>query len=292
MKNPRHLYTFFLLIFTFFSCTSKGNGENESQHIQQEASNVNPVEINIEEKWELPDILKEVSGIVLISDNLFACVQDEDGKIFVYNTQTSQIEKEIPFAGTGDYEGIALVENTVYVVRSDGKIYQVENWDGEKPEVSEFDTHLTEDDNVEGLVYDDRDNQLLLAVKDGDKKDENSKGIYAFDLDSKSMTKEPKFKIDLNDPLLSDGKEKKKSKRFRPSEIGINPATGEIYLTDGPSSKLLIMDRTGKINSVVQLDEKNFPQAEGLTFNSTGEIFISNEGNDGTGNILKISLND
>src|SRR5690606_16376341 len=130
-------------------------------------------------------------------------------------------EKEIPFAGAGDYEGIALAGNIAYVVRSDAKIYKVENWESDNPTVSEYDTPLTDDDNVEGLFYDKQDHRLLLAVKDGKKENADFKGIYAFDLATNRLDKEPVIKIDLNDPLLSKSGEKKKSKRFRPSEIGI-----------------------------------------------------------------------
>ena len=45
----------------------------------------------------LPESLNEISGITYISNNTFACVQDEDGFIFIYNTERNEILKKIKF---------------------------------------------------------------------------------------------------------------------------------------------------------------------------------------------------
>ena len=78
-------------------------------------------DIRILEKHDVPGILREISAIVYLDENRFACVQDELGTIFIYNTETQKIEKEIEFAGPGDYEGLAIVNETAYVLRSDGE---------------------------------------------------------------------------------------------------------------------------------------------------------------------------
>ena len=75
--------------------------------------------VTIAQKWDVPDILREVSGIVYLGNHQFACVQDEAGVIFLYNTQTMNIDRQITFGAAGDYEGIALVGDNAYVVRSD-----------------------------------------------------------------------------------------------------------------------------------------------------------------------------
>ena len=74
--------------------------------------------VEVVKKWELPDILYEVSGIAYMGDQKIAAVQDEKGIIFVYNLSTSSIEKEILFGEDGDYEGIALAGSTAYVLKS------------------------------------------------------------------------------------------------------------------------------------------------------------------------------
>lgn len=81
--------------------------------------------MSILEKWELPDELKEVSGIALMSEGKFACVQDEIGTIFIYDASQEKITDQIKFAGAGDFEGITLNGNSAYVLRADGVILKL-----------------------------------------------------------------------------------------------------------------------------------------------------------------------
>jgi len=258
--------------------TGKGSKKNTQQPSP---------EIRIMDKWDLPADLKEVSGIAYIDKERFACVQDEEGTIFIYNRVTNKIEKEIPFAAPGDYEGITLNGNTAYVVRADGRIYEID-MNAAKASAKEYKTPLTVDHNVEGLCYDKDNNRLLLAIKGDEPGNKDYKGIYAFDLSKKTLAAEPVFKIDLNHAMINtEGGKKKKS--FMPSAIGIHPETKEFYITDGPKSGLLIMDASGNIKKLLQLG-KDFAQPEGITFSPQGEVFISNEGTKQPGNILQVQV--
>jgi uncharacterized protein YjiK len=245
-------------------------------------------DIKISQKWNMPAVLKEISGIAYMDGERFACVQDEQGIIYIFNTATGKIEKEIPFAGAGDFEDIAMVGETAWVVRADGKLFEVDMKSGK---AVQHNTSLTVEHNVEGLAYDKAANRLLLAIKDEEPSGADYKGIYGFDLATKKLAKEPVYKIDLSHELFADGKGKKgkKGKAVKPSALGIHPSTGEIYVTDGPKSRLLIIDSKGGIKNLVQLD-KTFEQPEGLTFSPQGELYISNEGNKQPGNILAVTL--
>ena len=54
-----------------------------------------PVAYEIINEWQLPKELDEVSGIDWVGDNKLACIQDEDGIIFIFNLETSKVEKSI-----------------------------------------------------------------------------------------------------------------------------------------------------------------------------------------------------
>jgi len=248
--------------------------------------------ISIQAKWDLPDELKEISGLAYLDDQRFACVQDEEGTVYIYNTANKAIERKIPFAGTGDFEGLALVDKTAWVVRSDGHLYEISGLSGEKPVVKEYDTPLTEQHNVEGLCYDAANNRLLLAIKDAEPGGENYKGIYAFDLATKKMPGEPAYKIDLDHSLLQDDKGKKKAGAIMPSAITIHPSTKELFITDGRKSKLLVLDNKGDVKQLYKLDKQSFAQPEGITFTPAGELFISNEGPKQPANILKVEISE
>lgn len=249
-------------------------------------------EVEVVNKWDVPEELKEVSGIAYLSDGRFACVQDEKGVIFIFNTRNLKIEKKIPFGDNGDYEGIALKGKTAYVVSSEGRLYEIDNIDKATPKVKEYNTPLTEKHNVEGLCLDQKHNRLLLAIKDAESGNKDYKGIYAFDLAEKKMTEAPVFKINLKDPVFKNVNAKKSDGVMKPSEISINPVSDNIYLTEGTRPKLLIMDQKGNLITFYQLDEATFAQPEGMAFSPEGDLYISNEGNKGSGNILEVRIDD
>ncbi len=243
--------------------------------------------ISIRKKWELPSSLKEISGIAFIDNNRIACVQDEEGTIYIFNRTNGKVEKEIPFGKAGDYEGIAIVGTTAYVQRADGKIFEVADYNSGKPSVTEHSTPLTAKQNVEGLGYDKKNNRLLLAIKGKEPASDEYKGIYAFDLSSKKMATEPVVKIDLTHDIWKDISKKNK---IQPSDLEVHPSTGDLYIVDGADPKLLVMDERGNKKNLYQLSDNDFMQPEGIAFSEAGELFISNEGRTGSGNILEVSI--
>lgn len=247
----------------------------------------------IEETWEMPTKLEEISGITWIGDNRMACVQDEEGIIFIYNLATSKIDKQIKFGNDGDYEALAVVDSTAYVVNSEGIIFEVSNYLGTDTKVQQHETFFTGKSNIEAVVFDPKNNRLLITTKGDDPKSETEKGIYAFNLETKQMETEAVFTISQADPIFQEGKsDKKKVKNLRTSEIGIHPKNRNIFLLQANPSRLLELDAKGKPLKVYNLDLKKFSQPEGLTFSPEGALYISNEGKSGSANILKINLDN
>lgn len=250
--------------------------------------------VSIVKKWDLPKELLEISGLSWMDHERFACVQDEKGIVFIYNTKTNAIEKQIPFSDPGDYEGLALVGEMAWVIRSDGKLYEISSIRDDKPSVKTYDTPLTAAHNTEGLCYDKKNNRLLVAIKEDEPGGVDYKGIYAFDLAAKKMDKAPVMKIDLNDQHFAEmGGKKKKAKSgdaIMPSAIAVHPLNGDIYITEGRNPKLLIATDAAVIRKLYLLDKNQFVQPEGITFSPEGELFISNEGTKQPGNILKVDL--
>ncbi len=223
--------------------------------------------------------MKKISGIDYIDADHFACINDEAGTIFIYNTSTQKIEEEIPFAPPGDYEGITLVNDNAYVACADGRLYEILGFRSGKPGVKEYGTHLTVKQNVEGLCYDKKNNRLLVVIKGKEEGTQSYKGIYAFDLSTKTMPIKPVFKIDMQDSVFSKLSGKRPQSVMQPSEIGIHPILGDIYITDGNRPQLLIMDKAGEIKTLYTLNKSAFIQPEGIAFTPSGELFISSEGN-------------
>ena len=75
--NLNIFFTFFLL---FLSC------QKQSKVVFDKCSIYNlkqPTEV-----WNMPKQLKEISGIVILNDEKVVCVNDEDGKLFIYDLNT------------------------------------------------------------------------------------------------------------------------------------------------------------------------------------------------------------
>ncbi len=244
----------------------------------------------ISKTWELPTELNEVSGIVWVDDHTLACVQDENGIIFLYDLIKGSVTDKIPFAGNGDYEGIALHNTDIYVMQSDGLLYEIKNWSSTNKTVTSYQTGFNASNNMESLTYSAKDNCLLTASKNKDSYD-HFKAIYKISLSSKSADiKTPAYKIELNAAVRKEQKTKKSQNKFSPSEIAVHPLTNDIYVLEGKNPKLVILDASGTLKSVYTLDESNFPQPEGMTFSRDGDLYISNESGSGPATIHLVTL--
>lgn len=246
-----------------------------------------PLAYEVIEEWKLPEELMEVSGIDWIGDNKIACIQDEDGTIFIFDLNTSKIEKRIDFAGPGDYEDIHIVGENAYVLRSDGEIFEVQNYLSATPKTKTYPNFLSEKQNMESLAWDKKNNRLLLAVKDREPEDDSYKGVYQFSLNDKDLKEEPVYRLEMEDHLLND-RDVQLRKKLRPSGLSMHPENGIFYILDGRASQLVIASSKLKPEKRYALKEDEFEQAEGITFSEDGRLFISNEGKGEKANIMEV----
>jgi uncharacterized protein YjiK len=216
-------------------------------------------------------------------------VQDEIGMVFIYDIRKNQIIKEIPFAGKGDFEGIASVDQTLYVLQSGGILFGINDFQSKAPSVKYYKTGIPARDN-EGLCYDSKNKRLLIACKGG-YKDDNLKSkqlIYSFDLTTMKLSNEPVFILDVKiirklvkeNGIKIPGIDKDEVNKidFRISDIAINPMTGKLFLISAADNAMIVTGMSGIPDNILPLKNEYFRQPEGITFNSAGDLFISNEG--------------
>lgn len=237
--------------------------------------------------FALADELREISGLTVLSDGRLAAVQDEEGTVFILNPTTGAVEARTPFGEAGDYEGIELVGDRLFVLVSKGDLYELSGWDGGAPEVRLHETHLRGKNDTEGLGYDAANNRLLIACKEdaGEGLDKDKRAVYAFDLASGRLSDAPVFVLDakaLEDQIQSKGK-------FRPSGLAVHPATGDVYIVSSVAKAIVVVGGDGQVRRVWDLPEDIFEQPEGLAFLPNGDLFVSSEGADGPGMLYRFT---
>ena len=61
-----------------------------------------------------------------------------------------RIVRDLPFSDVGDFEGITRAGDRLYALRSDGKLFEIENFAGDDFHVNSYDTRLPVKDS-EGI---------------------------------------------------------------------------------------------------------------------------------------------
>ena len=115
--------------------------------------------------YVLPQILKEISGITAIDGSSVACVQDERGIVFIHDINSNQTIRQFNFGSSGDYEDIARVGNTLYIVNSSEVLTEITDFKSVKFKAENYMTGIPGKD-IEGLCYDKKNNRLLIAPKE------------------------------------------------------------------------------------------------------------------------------
>lgn len=254
--------------------------------------------------YTLPAALREISALTYVNPMTLVCIEDEHGILYTYNLETRVIAAQRTFGAIGDYEGIARIGETMYVLRSDGWLFEVAGYSSESPAVKLYPTGISSKDN-EGLCYDASRHRLLIAAKSKSGKGaefKNKRLIHEFNLKTMSMQEEPAFILHLPEItqfMRTQGIALPQSQKvndgatlsspvvdLKPSAIAIHPITGELYLLSSSSHLLVVFNMEGRVQDVKLLDPELFNQAEGMTFNEKSDLFISNEGGDKAATIL------
>jgi SdiA-regulated len=287
MKNC-HLLVAIVLASIMISCKA-GPGKKE----RLPGYNLESPDLNL----NLPDILYEISGQTYIDPTSFACIQDNKGILFIYDFAKKEIKKQFTFFSNGDYEGIAKVEDTIYVLRSDGTLFEISDYNSDNVIVIPYPTYIPVRNN-EGLCYDAAGYRLLIAGKENTGKGEGLKDrrfVFGFDVKTKSLLPEPVYTFSiksLKEFAINSGfdlpvKQKKKKKKvlsvepvflFRPSAMCFHPITGDLIILSSEDHLIFAFDNSGKIKNIARLNPLLFPQPEGITFLMNGDMLISNEG--------------
>lgn len=236
--------------------------------------------------------LKEISGVVYDpKNNEFICHNDEKGVVYFLDRETKMIKREAVFAGKGDYEDIALVKGSIYVLRSDGMLTKIlSDSTGKYFGVEVGKVPLAGTNDFETLYYDDNRKALIVICKNCQGDTKKTVSAFAYYPDSSGFESRPIFVIDAEEvKRLWEAEKLPKTSHLQPSAAAIHPLLKKLFILSSASNQLVIADTDGNVESVYLLDKKLFPQPEGITFKNNGDMYISNEGVTSKGTLIRFS---
>jgi uncharacterized protein YjiK len=242
-----------------------------------------------ETKLELA--IKEISGLAWDgTNNMFLAHNDESGKIFFLDRDSKKIIKQVNFGGKGDYEDIAMVGTVPHVLKSDGTIYRVniDSSGGLQAQADELGKLSIEGAvDFETMYYDSTRRALILICKNCKMDNKATVSAFAYYLDSTGFDPNPVYRINAD---AVDSLSPKKTSKLQPSAARIHPRLGKLFIISSAANLLVVTSLNGEVESVHRLAPKMFPQPEGLAFNKTGDMYISNEGVTGHSTILRFTF--
>lgn len=228
--------------------------------------------------YELPSLLIEISGHTLTDSGTVLCVQDELGAVFEYDLEKGEIINIFRFTDIGDFEGITIKDNRIYVLRSDGTIFSFDYKNRKAIETAMLPINAL---NFESLTYDKTSENFLVVSKDALLNNSESTRVI-YEISDGEFSKPTVYReidiIGLNNFINSKlPNVRSESMIFNPSDIAVHPTTNEVYVLSASDRVLAVFDEHG-LKSVFPLPAEVYYKPEGIAFYKNGDMLLSSEG--------------
>ncbi len=235
--------------------------------------------INTPQKLELGKVLNEISGITYNNDhNTLLAICDSKEKIFELNVKKPKLKDytDKVVGPDSDLEDLVKVNETVYLLSSNGTIHEVNNSQKDSTVNQSFPFWSSDQNDFESLYYDPSVKSLVMICKTCSfDKGKQIRSAFRFDLETHSFDTTAFFEISTEEvkKVMKDNDVK-----FDPSAAAIHPMNKKLYILSSAGNALVITDTRGKVIEGYHLNPDEDPQAEGIAFAPNGDMYISNEG--------------
>lgn len=254
--------------------------------------------------YQLPDELVEISALTDVDERTVACLHDEAATLYFLDLTSGEVVRKLPFGAPGDMEGLTRVGVEYFALRSDGLIYRMTIGAAGATVGDTFRLSLPET-NIEGLGYDEKKGLILISPKGfvkGAKETRDKRSIHAYDPKEMELLAAPALTLSVTEVIrqaraagfavpmrTTDNGREVPALKLRFSSVAVDPVSDHYYLLSAVDRALLVVDRSGRLVELDQLDPKLFPKPEGITFLPSGDMLISNEGKGTRPNILRFT---
>jgi len=224
-------------------------------------------------RWVLPVELREISGIVLVRDSSVLAHADERGHVAEINFRTGVMVKRFDLGErtvSGDFEGITRVGANIFMMTSKAVIFRFgEVADKGHAGFEKIDTGLAKECEFEGIAHDSVLNALLLPCKFPRKALRDSLVIFRIPLDGAGG--QSRLTVPIDDVVAEND-----WKTFSPSDITIDPFTGNYVLVSARENGLVVVTPDGEVVMSRPLPA-NLTHVEGIAITMDRLLLLSAE---------------
>lgn len=228
-------------------------------------------------RWILPRELGEVSGLALTSDGRLLAHGDEWGQVYVIDPRGGALLKRFSIGSSdgdsrADFEGITVVGERIFMAASNGMLYEfAEGEDGERVGFVVHDTRLGKECEFEGVAFDSAQGIVVLPCKNVRTRHlKDQMVLYRWRLEGGDSALGP-ITIPLSQVIGSNS-----WKQVHPSDVSVDPATGNYVIVAAQEKALIEITPLGEVVSVRPLPGKH-RQAEGVALTRDGILIVSDE---------------
>jgi len=228
--------------------------------------------------WILPRDMGELSGLAMTSDGRLLAHGDEWGQVYVLDPRGGAMLKRFSIGASSaetraDFEGITVVGERIFMVASNGMLYEfAEGDDGERVGYVVHDTRLGKECEFEGIAYDSAQGLVVLPCKKvGTRSLRDQLVLYRWRLDGSTDSTLVPLTIPLSSVIGSNA-----WKGLHPSDVTVDPATGNYVLIAAQEKALIEITRLGEVVRAVPLPGQHV-QAEGVALTPDGILIVGDE---------------
>ena len=235
--------------------------------------------------WKLPQRLSEISGLTATGDGRVFAHGDENAIIYQLDPRAGKIVKAFALGDVtvrADFEGIALAKGKVYLVTSDGTIYEApEGGDGERVLFNTYGTGVGRKCEIEGLAYEKSTGDLLLACKTARVPElAGHLVVFRWNIEARALSETPALLVPMDQIRALRG-----VGSLHPTGIEVLTGSGNYLLIAAKERLILELTRSGDVVAIRDLTPELHIQPEGVTMLPGGVLLIADEGGRGRGRL-------
>jgi uncharacterized protein YjiK len=262
------------LFILIFSCAQEKKGNTTfPPHYATE-----PTVANLEKG------LEEISGLSFdATTNSVYAICDDKASLYELSVPDGKVIRKLKFYEGKDYEDLAIVGDTCYVLNSTGNILSFNYRNGDVADAVVHEIPEGGKNELEILYRDKGTKNLILICKDCQRDTKKEVSTFIYNTATGHYADGP-FSLDAKGLIEKSEVEKK---RFKPSAAAVHPITGELYIISSINQLLVVTSLQGVVKQTYTLDPGLFKHPEGIAFTPSGDMIISNEhGDKGSATLL------